>query len=433
MTDGGAVRIDPAAFEACARDDRELAYRLRGFTATLRLPFTEPALDVMFEEGRVVAVQLAGGGAALQYQGADAFWRGFFQKDPRRPGYESMAMGIALGVRVTGADAATVASYYGGFSRLLDVARNTVLGGDQAVQVADGHPFRGTDTAVGRYAYVTVERVEARIFYEEAGTGDIPLLLQHTAGGDSRQYRHILADPEVQKRFRIIAYDLPYHGRSLPPFGVNWWAQDYKPNKHSLMSWVVGIADALKLDRPVFMGCSVGGNLALDLAAHHGDRFSAFIALNGWYAGPAADDAVNDKFRHPRLSSDHYAARCLGITGPFAPEAFRQEVYWNYRSNAPGVYAGDNDYFVSDHDLSKDGHLIDAAKTPVYLLVGEYDPAAVNETHGGPAAARNIPGLEFRIMKGLSHFAPTDDPLAFRRELLPVADEILARLQEGRA
>ena len=64
-----------------------------------------------------------------------------------------------------------------------------------------------------------------RIFVEEAGQG-IPLLCLHTAGADSRQYRYLLNDAEVTSKYRVIAFDMPYHGRSNPPDG--WWLKKYK-------------------------------------------------------------------------------------------------------------------------------------------------------------------------------------------------------------
>jgi hypothetical protein len=94
--------------------------------------------------------------------------------------------------------------------------------------------FRDTDTAVGRYILVKANGAEARMYYGKAGTGKIPLLCQATAGADSRQYRYMLADPEIQRRFRVIAYDLPYHGRFLPPSGVRWLQQPYVPDVHYL-------------------------------------------------------------------------------------------------------------------------------------------------------------------------------------------------------
>jgi hypothetical protein len=49
---------------------------------------------------------------------------------------------------------------------------------------------------VGRYFDVEVSGSTHRIFVEEAGQG-IPLLCLHTAGADSRQYRHLLNDAAI--------------------------------------------------------------------------------------------------------------------------------------------------------------------------------------------------------------------------------------------
>jgi pimeloyl-ACP methyl ester carboxylesterase len=420
------ISLDAATLRDLAVDNRDLVYRLRRLSAVIGLPFADPPLELVVQEGCIEDVRPLATATTLRIEASEEFVAGFFTPE-RQPGSESMIAGmITGGLRVTGADAALSASYMGAFGQLMEVVRESVIG-PQEISADDNYPFEASDNAVGRYVYVTVDGVKARVFYEQAGRGDIALLLQHTAGGDSRQYRHILADPELQKRFRMIAYDLPYHGRSLPPLGVRWWEQPYQPTKASLMKWVVAISDAIDLDRPIFMGCSLGGNLALDLAAHYRNKFRAFIALNGWYSTSAVKGASSDAFRDPHLHPDGYATLMLGLTAPDAPKPRREEVYWNFLSNAPGVHAGDSEYFMSpEHNLGNDGHLIDTAQTPVYLLCGEYDRATYSEEFGGPAAERNIPGLQYRVMKGLGHFAPIDDPMGFRREIFPVLDQILA-------
>ncbi len=78
------------------------------------------------------------------------------------------------------------------------------------------------ESVTGRYVYLTIEEVESRLYFEEAGAG-IPILMQHTAGANGSQWRHQLNDPELQQRFHLIAYDLPFHGKSLPPTGTPWW------------------------------------------------------------------------------------------------------------------------------------------------------------------------------------------------------------------
>ena len=72
---------------------------------------------------------------------------------------------------------------------------------------------------IGRYVYVDIGGEMHRIYFEENGVG-IPLVCLHTAGSDGRQWRHLLADEEFAKSFRIIAFDMPFHGRSLPTAGL---------------------------------------------------------------------------------------------------------------------------------------------------------------------------------------------------------------------
>lgn len=306
------VAIDPAHLSRVLKTNPGLAYRMRGLTAAIGLPFLDPPVEVAFDNGRVTDVRPLGGGAQLQITGPDAFFEGYMAPF-RRPGFESLTAGLMHGVQVAGADAFTLHSYTGAFDYLLEAVRQAIHG-SQEVPLPEDYPFKDTDNAVGRYRYVTTDGVEMRMYYEESGSGAVPLLLQHTAGADSRQYRHILADPEIQKNFRIIAYDLPYHGRSLPPEGIRWWEQDYRPTKHSLMNTIVSFAEALELDRPIFLGCSIGGNLALDLAAHHKDSFRALIALNGLYC--AMSDQPTDPPSAIRATTPIATPRCVSARPP---------------------------------------------------------------------------------------------------------------------
>ena len=78
------------------------------------------------------------------------------------------------------------------------------------------------DPMVGRYLRLEIDGVDHRIYFEEAGPKEgsgIPLVCLHTAGADNRQYRHLLADPEITSRFRVLAFDMPWHGKSTPPDG----------------------------------------------------------------------------------------------------------------------------------------------------------------------------------------------------------------------
>jgi pimeloyl-ACP methyl ester carboxylesterase len=64
------------------------------------------------------------------------------------------------------------------------------------------------DRTTGRYLHLEVAGLRHRVYFEECGQG-VPLLLQHTAGSDGKQWRHLLEDRELTERFRVIAWDPP--------------------------------------------------------------------------------------------------------------------------------------------------------------------------------------------------------------------------------
>ena len=68
----------------------------------------------------------------------------------------------------------------------------------------------------GHYGKFEIEGISNRIYWEEAGEG-IPLVCLHTAGSDGRQYRALLNDKKILKKYRVIVFDMPWHGKSSPP------------------------------------------------------------------------------------------------------------------------------------------------------------------------------------------------------------------------
>ena len=77
----------------------------------------------------------------------------------------------------------------------------------------------------GRYLRLDLLGKPHRLYVEEAGQG-IPLLCLHTAGSDARQYRGLMNDARITANFRVIAFDMPWHGKSSPPAG--WQDTEYQ-------------------------------------------------------------------------------------------------------------------------------------------------------------------------------------------------------------
>lgn len=288
----------------------------------------------------------------------------------------------------------------------------------------------------GRYVYLTVEDIEYRVYYEEAGQG-IPLIVGHTAGSDGRQYRHLLNDPEVTDRFRVIAFDLPFHGKSLPPHGDPWWTREYVMTKSRMIAFPNALSDALELDRPVYMGSSMGGHLAIDLASTCPERYRATISVEGALRSAAeyvevGMAGIRREFDNPNVSRTSTGAAMMLNISPYSPEANVREIQWEYQCGGPGVFAGDLYYYYYDHNVSPDeARAIDTSICMLYLLTGEYDP------NTSPAdtqvIADLVPGCKFWEMPKLGHFPVTEDYQAFRRYLLPILHEVHSKSQEPSA
>jgi pimeloyl-ACP methyl ester carboxylesterase len=273
---------------------------------------------------------------------------------------------------------------------------------------------------VGRYLHLALSGRPHRLYVEEAGRG-IPLVCLHTAGADGRQFRHILNDPAITDHYRVIVFDMPWHGKSLPPEGHE--REEYKLTTSAYTQMVLDVCGALDLERPVVMGCSIGGRLVLNLAAEHAERFRALIGLESAdYQQPWYDTAW---LHRPDVHGGEICAALVsGMMAPQSPAVSRHETLWMYKSGGPGVFKGDLHFYRVDGDLRDRVPEIDTRRCPLYMLTGEYDfsctPADTERT------AAKIAGAKVTIMKELGHFPMSENPAQFRRYILPVLDEIRA-------
>jgi pimeloyl-ACP methyl ester carboxylesterase len=277
------------------------------------------------------------------------------------------------------------------------------------------------EPVVGRYLHLDHAGRHYRIYFESAGEG-IPLLCLHTAGADTRQYRGLLNSPAVTDRFRVIAFDLPFHGKSSPPSG--WQDEEYRLTADSYTGIIMAVIEALGLERPVVMGCSIGGRVVLHLALRHPGVFRTLIGLeSSAHVEPYYDTSW---LHRPDVDGGEVAAGAVsGLVAPQAPEADRWETLWHYMQSGPGVFKGDLYFYGIDGDVRSELSRIDTNRCPLYLLTGEYDYSCSPEDT--LAVARAVPGAKVTIMKELGHFPMSENPPLFLSYLEPVLAEIVAR------
>jgi pimeloyl-ACP methyl ester carboxylesterase len=411
------LNIDIAALRELANNDPEFRLAARYWTATVVMEIGAARHEIVIRDGAITGIGPADQDSAcdILVAGSEAQWEKLLAAVPP-PWYQEF---LFAGFRVEGDLIGAVAPYYPALRRLVVLLREQTSGPTPQPAIADTD--RRFDTAVGRYVYLRIGGVQYRVYFEEAGAG-IPLVLQHTAGADSRQWRHLLEDPGLQTHFRMIAYDLPFHGRSLPPTSLPWWQEEYRLTRAFLMETVIAISRALELERPVYMGCSVGGHLALDLAYYHPEAFEAVIGINAGLHTPVYDEKMWDSWYHPRVSLDWVATTMFSGMSPLSPEAYRREIAWIYSQGGPAVFKGDTRYYAEEHDLRGLASQIDTAKVGVHLLTGEYDALAREDRSA--KIAGEIAGATYTLIAGIGHFAPSENPELFKRYLMPVLEDI---------
>ncbi len=277
---------------------------------------------------------------------------------------------------------------------------------------------------VGRYVNLAIEGRAHRIYFEEAGQG-IALVCLHTAGADGRQFRHMMNDPAITDHFRVLAFDLPWHGKSSPPDGFQ--DEDYRLTAASYVAAIRAFCAALGLDKPVVLGCSIGGRIVLRLAIDHAAEFRALIGLES--AAVQAPWYDTSWLHRPDVHGGEVCAGLVsGLMAPQSPAAPRWETLWHYMQSGPGVFKGDLYFYRAEPDWSAELGQIDTRVCPLYLLTGEYDFSCTPEDT--QRAAQHIIGAEVTVMRELGHFPMSENPAQFRRYILPVLEKIRSRARD---
>lgn len=183
-------------------------------------------------------------------------------------------------------------------------------------------PTDSNAEVAGRY----IDVAGIRTHYEEAGAG-IPILCIHAAAQDSLMYRHVLNG--LSDRFRVIAVDAPGHGKTaVPAGGLFSTITEHAEFNERFMA-------AIGLEQPVIMGCSMGGNMVLELGARRPTAYRAIISCEGAAHTPTIDDFTIDMLDANGAVLVEPFARSL--TGCRTPRDRADEVVWQISRSTPAV------------------------------------------------------------------------------------------------
>jgi pimeloyl-ACP methyl ester carboxylesterase len=114
---------------------------------------------------------------------------------------------------------------------------------------------------------------------EERGTGAIPMILVPGLSCDWRVYDAFMT--RNTDKYKMYAVTLPGFGGSAPPplpEGTSPMDGAWLANAEAA---ILKLIEDRKLNKPVLVGHSIGGHLAIRMAAAHGDKFSKVISIDG--------------------------------------------------------------------------------------------------------------------------------------------------------
>jgi 3-oxoadipate enol-lactonase len=260
----------------------------------------------------------------------------------------------------------------------------------------------------------TVDVSGGKISYEVSGQGD-PIVLLHEGIADKRMWNREFK--QLAREHRVARYDLRGYGSSTPA------TSEYSPIQD-----LGTVIDQVGFQRPIVVGPSVGGKIALDLTLAHPEKVRALLLIAPGYSGMDYDHVPGGKATFERdeqlskAAADAWAAGkpeeatehlrqlwASALTGS-SLDLFRTMVH----DNAAEVFEERSGRFETREGKPAAGRLQEI-HVPTRILVGDLDNPAMP-----PLAnflARGIKGARVDLIAGADHVLNLSRPDAFDKAL----------------
>lgn len=277
---------------------------------------------------------------------------------------------------------------------------------------------------------VTVRADGIRLVARVSDRTGPPVLLLHGFTGSAESMARTARD--LSGAFRTVCLDLVGHGASDAPNDPAPYAME------RCAAQVAGAVQALCGGSAHVLGYSMGGRVALALAARHPERVRSLLLVGAraGLADPAeraarrrADEALADRIEREGLERfvDRWMALPLFATQRRLGDAFQARARRERLAQRPHGLAGS----LRGMGAGAQPPLFDrlgALRMPVLVAVGALD------ARFRPVAddlARRIPGSRLTVIPDAGHAAHLETPRAFRDAALPFLERAEAARPTG--
>lgn len=223
-----------------------------------------------------------------------------------------------------------------------------------------------------------------------------PLVLASSLGTTHRLWEPNIA--ELSSRFRIVRYDHPGHGES--PAGPS--------TIEGLAHAALGLLDELGLERVTFCGLSLGGMVAMWLAAHTPERIERLVLCS---TAPRLAPAEQWLERAATVRQEGMGAIADAVLGRwFTPRFTGERERWRAMllSTPPEGYARCCEA-IAAMDLRQE---LRAIRVPTTVILGRHDPVIDDENRRLLVEVGPVVELD------AAHLANVEQPEAFGEAVL---------------
>jgi 3-oxoadipate enol-lactonase len=263
------------------------------------------------------------------------------------------------------------------------------------------------------------------IYYEIHGAADDSkrpwMVFSHSLACTSAMWKPQI--PEFAKRYRVLLFDTRGHGQSsapkVGPEGAGYAFDDLTADVESLLT-------ALGIDRPHFVGLSMGGMLGQAFALKYPKRLRSLIIADSvceWPSGTAEVFAGRvEEARKMGMASVVEATLGRWFTPPFHATNPQELVEIGHQIAATPIegYAGCSYSIPRVHFTGQ----LKTIAAPILVMVGREDPATT------VALARQIheaaPGSSLSIIDRAAHLSNVEQPAAFNAAIQKFVDANIA-------
>ena len=264
--------------------------------------------------------------------------------------------------------------------------------------------------------------------YRMAGSGPA-LVLIHGVTGSSTTWREVM--PRLAERYTVVAPDLLGHGESAKPRG------DY-----SLGAFASGVRDllvALGIERATFVGHSLGGGVAMQLAYQFPERCERLVLVSSGGLGKEVSALLRAvtlpgaEIVMPLLLTPVVRQTLETIGAPFRRIGFRPggvtgaEMWRSYRGltelrgRTAFIHTVRSVIDARGQRVSARDRLYLASEMPTLIVWGDRD-RIIPVSHAY-AAHELMPGSRLVVVPGAGHFLPFERPEPFLEALTAFLDE----------